>query len=326
MTKKKVLILGASGFIGKNTFDRLIERNDLSIIGAYHTNQYNRFADHQKGFLTRVNLTDKKQVTQITKNIDIIIQAAAMTSGIKDTSERPWIQITDNAVMNSLIFEAAHINHVKQVICFSSSIVYPPHTDRALTEFDVDPNALSLKHRMAAKTKIYLEDLGKFYADLGRTKYTIIRPANLYGPHDRFDLERSHVLAAIITKVLAAKDGKITLWGDGHEQKDFLYVSDLVDLVELCIEDQKNSIRVFNAGSGELISVRDLAQKIIALSGQNLKTEWDASGPTAPTSILLDNHRVNHWLEWSRKVNLDAGLAKTIDWFKLNQLREKYAD
>jgi len=321
MTKKQVLVLGASGFTGYNIFDRLTKREDLEVIGTFHTNRYGRCRVRENPNLFRVDLTDKKGVYHLTKGIDIIIQAAAMTSGIKDTEERPWIQITDNLRINALILESAHENGVQQVISFSSSIVYPPNANQALAEHNVDPKNLSLKHQMAAKTKIYLEDLSKFYADLGRTKYTIIRPANVYGPHDRFDIEKSHVLAAIITKTMMAKDQKITLWGSGSEQKDLLYISDLADLVELCINGQQAGFLTLNAGSGELISIRNLAEKIIDFSGKNLVIEWDLKGPTSWTNILLDNTRTENLLGWKRKVSLENGLVQTITWFKENMGR-----
>lgn len=324
MSKKRVLICGASGFIGYNIFETLSKRQDLEVYGTCLNNCYRRLTSMTR--ILRADLTNLQEVKNILSlGFDLIIQAAAATSGVKDTIERPYIQVTDNAVMNPLIFESAYLYHVPQVISFSTSIVYPPHANRPLTETDVDLNTgFAPKYFGAGWMKIGIEKLCQFYAGLGRTKYTVIRPANVYGPNDRFDLEKSHVLAAIITKVLMAKDGKIILWGSGQERKDLLFISDLVNFVELAMEKQKDPFELFNAGSGELISIRDLARKVIAISGQPLTIIYDFQAPTISTSILLNSAKAQEELGWRQQVNLDEGLQKTIAWFKQNEMRKKH--
>ena len=122
-----------------------------------------------------------------------------MTSGISDVTTRPHIHVTDNAIMNSLLFSAAWSTNVGHVIFFSCSIIYADN-DFPVREEDFDPNhPLKEKYFGAGWTKIYIEKLAQFYSSLGKTKFTIVRHSNVFGPHDKFDLQRSHMLGATIT-------------------------------------------------------------------------------------------------------------------------------
>ena len=108
-----------------------------------------------------------------------------------------------------------------------------------------------------------------FYSRLGRTKHTVLRHSNIYGPYDKYDLERSHVFGATVTKVMTAKD-KVVMWGTGEEKRDLLHVKDLCEFVESAIQKQKTNYELFNVGLGEAVAVRDLVQKIIDASGKDL--------------------------------------------------------
>src|SRR3989338_7976127 len=141
----------------------------------------------------------------------------------------------------------------------------------------------------------------QFYSQLGRTKYAVIRHSNIYGPYDKFDLERSHVFGATLTKVQQAKSNeKIVVWGDGQEKRDLLYVSDLVNFVEQAIDRLESSFDVFNVGSGQLISVLEL----------------DQNRPTLKTTVALDTSKAKSCLGWQLKVDLENGIQKTLEWCK----------
>ena len=314
--KKKILICGASGFIGRNLFETLSKRNDLDVWGTYLTE---KFSDNPN--IIRVDLTQKEEVIRATKDFDIIIQAAAVTSGAKDIIERPYIHITDNLIMNSLIFQAAYDNHIKQVIFFSCTVMYPSSKLPA-KENDLDLNApMYEKYFGAGWTKVFMEKLCEFYSRLGRTKFTVIRHSNIYGPYDKYDLEKSHVFAATIMKIMNAKDNKIVVWGAGIEERDLLYVSDLMDFVELVLEKQDYSFDLFNVGLGIAISVDSLVKKIISLSGKNLAIEYDKTKPTIATKLVLDISKAKEKFGWKPKISLDEGIKKTLDWYSKNILK-----
>lgn len=317
MAKKKVLICGASGFIGRNIFESLSKRNDLDVYGTYIID---KFSDSMN--LMQADLTNKDDANRVTMGMDIVIQSAAITTGAKDVVERPYIHITDNVVMNARINQAAYDNAVKQLIFFSCTVMYP-NTDKALKETDLDLNApMYEKYFGGGWMKVYIEKLCEFYSRLGRTKYTIIRHSNIFGPYDKFDAEKSHVFAATVLKVMNAKDGKITVWGEGKEARDLLYISDLVDFVSLAIDKQDYNFNLFNVGVGKAISVDTLVKKIIEISGKNLTIEYDRTKPNIATKIFLDSSKAKEKFGWEPRVSLEEGIKKTLGWYTENIIKK----
>jgi nucleoside-diphosphate-sugar epimerase len=158
----------------------------------------------------------------------------------------------------------------------------------------------------------------EFFSGLGVTRYTVIRHSNVYGPHDKFDLERSHVFGASLTKVLHCTNGKIFVWGDGKEERDLLYISDLINFVQLAINKQDTPFCLLNIGYGSSVSISDLIKKIITISGKNIKIEYDMSKPTISTRIALNCQKAKQLFGWESKVALEDGIRKTMDWHKSN--------
>lgn len=159
----------------------------------------------------------------------------------------------------------------------------------------------------------------KFFSRQGRTKHSVLRQSNIYGPHDKFDLERSHVFGATLTKVMKAKDGdSIKVWGTGEEKRDLLYISDLVKLIEEVIDKQDSTFELFNVGFGAMISVGELVEKVIKFSGKRLKIEYDQSKPTIKINLALDSTKARNFFDWSPKISLEEGIKKTIRWYKKN--------
>lgn len=312
--KKRVLVCGASGFIGRNIFERLANRNDIDLIGAVYTN---RFSNDKR--LLCVDLTEKHKVNQLLKGIDAVIMAAAVTSGSKDIRERPYIHVTDNNIMNQLLCRAAFDNNVGQLIYFGCSVNYSS-SDTPVRETDINLNgSMDPAYFGVGWMKIYTEKTCEFFSRLNRTRFTVIRHSNIYGPHDKYDLEHSHMFGATITKVLTAKDGDfLTVWGNGQEKRDLLYVTDLVDFVELVLDKQDYVFDSFNVGYGSSVSVNDLVLKIIITSGKRLSVKHDLSKPTIPVNITLDINKAKEKFGWQPQVSLDEGIAKTIDWYRKN--------
>lgn len=312
--KKKLLICGATGFIGRNMVEYFSALNDFDVIAV--SNKRPPFV-HPNVKWIRGDLTNPGDVNDIIQGVDILIQAAATTSGSKDIITRPFIHTTDNAVMNSLIFRAAHENGVKHILFFSCTVMLQS-SDKALTEEDFDANTpIHPRYFGVGWTKVYLEKMCEFYSCLGKTKYTVIRHSNIYGPHDKYDLERSHVFGATVTKVMTAKD-KITVWGAGEEARDLLYVADLTDFVHKAIDNQQNQYELLNCGAGIAVRIKDLVSMMVEKSGKNLIIEHDLSQPSIPTSLFLDCSKAKELLGWSPSVKLEEGIEKTLKWFKAN--------
>jgi GDP-L-fucose synthase len=220
--------------------------------------------------------------------------------------------------MNSLLFRAAHDHNVGHVIFFSCTVMYPS-SDTALRETDFDANTeLHPRYFGVGWTKVYVEKMCEFYASLGRTKYTALRHSNIYGPHDKFDLEHSHVFGATITKTMTSADGRIVVWGEGTESRDLLFADDLTNAVECAIQNQTSDFALYNIGYGEAVTIRDLVGKIVSTSGRDLTIEHDLTQPTIPTSLFVDCTRAQKEIGWQQQTSLDDGIARTIAWWRDN--------
>lgn len=318
MAKTRILICGATGFIGRNVAERLATRDDIEITGTYFkSDPYS----NPKIKLVQADLTRKEDVERVVPAADIIVQLAAVTTGAKDVVTRPYIHVTDNVIMNALVLQAAFDNNVPRFIFTSCTVMYPAHMDRPIKETDLDYDAIYDKYFGGAWMKVYVEKLCEFYSRLKRTKFTIVRHSNMYGPYDKYDLDRSHVTSATITKVLTNTDGTLPVWGDGKEERDLLYISDLVDFIEKAIDTpEKSPFEIYNVGLGKGISITELVEKVIKASGKTLAIKYDISKPHIQTSVTLDISKANAMFGWAPKVSLDEGIARTIEWYKKDLL------
>lgn len=310
--KKKILICGATGFIGRNMAERFARSGEYEV----HAVRFNRPEYALPNTVWhKADLRDPAACEKLVSGMDVIVQAAATTSGSKDIVSKPFIHVTDNAVMNSYLFRAAFEAKVKHVVFFSCTVMYPS-SEKALKESDFDANTpLHPRYFGVGNTKLYIEKMCEFFAGISQTKFTAIRHSNIYGAYDKFDLERSHVFGATVTKVMTAAD-KITVWGTGEEERDLLHVDDLCDFVEAAIARQPDKYRLYNCGLGQKISIKELVHKIVAASGKKLAIEHDLSAPTIKTSLFLDCSRAKDELGWQPKISLDAGIARTVGWWR----------
>jgi len=313
MTKKRILVCGATGFIGRNLAEHLAANDAFEVIGTHSSTP--PFA-HDKIRFVHADLTQREDLERVVQGVDVILQAAATTSGAKDIVQRPYIHVTDNAVMNSLLFRAAHDARVGCVVFFSCSVMYQPGK-KPVRECDLNlAEEMHPSYFGGGWTKVYLEKIAEFYAWQGATRFLVIRHSNVYGPYDKYDLGRSHVFGATIAKVFQAEDGRVVVWGSGEEKRDLLHVSDLVRFVDLALNREKRPFALFNVGSGICVSVAELVRKIIDASGRQLRIEYDLSQPTIPTSLSLDITRARQEIGWEPTMSLDDGIRETIRWYR----------
>ena len=314
--KKKVLICGATGFIGRNITEYF---NSLMSFEIHATFNLRPHFEQQNITWHRVDLTSPREVENLLNNVkpDFLVQAAATTSGAKDIISRPYIHTTDNAVMNSYLFRSAVEHNVGHVVFFSCTVMYQS-SDTAIKESDYDPRVpVHPRYFGVANTKIYLEKMCEFYASLGNTKFTAIRHSNVFGPHDKFDFDRSHFFGANVSKVMTS-DGKLVLWGTGEEKRDLIYVSDLNRFVELVFKKQDASYKMYHCGRGKAHCVLEIVQAIIKSSGKEIEIEHDLSKPTIKTSLCLDCTLAEEELGWQIEVPIEEGIEKTISWWRDN--------
>jgi nucleoside-diphosphate-sugar epimerase len=191
---------------------------------------------------------------------------------------------------------------------------------KPLKETDFNPSADMYPNYFGAGwMKVFVEKMCEFYSKLGKNKYTLIRHSNIYGPNDKFDLEKSHVLAASVNKIISCKNNKVIIWGDGKEERDLLFISDLINFVDLAIKKQKNKYELYNVGSGQLISINKLIKKIIKISGKKITAINDLTKKSLRTFVCLNCNKAKKELQWYPKVSLENGIKKTIDWYLKNK-------
>ena len=310
----KIMILGATGFIGKNI--ALYFSKKFKIKATY--NKKVPFKNSNIQWI-KCDLKSTRQINNLFNNIDIVINAAAVTSGVKDIIDRPHIHVNDNVLMNvNILKQIFQKNNIKHYIFFSCTVMYQSN-NRKQDEQKFNYQIID-KYFGVGWTKVYIEKLCKFYSNFLNTKFTMIRHSNIYGPHDKFDLEKSHVLGATISKVMKAEK-EITIWGRGNEIRDFLYISDLIRFVELVIKKQKKKCEIYNCGSETGIKILDLAKLIIKITGRSIKIKRNVTAPTIKFNLVVDCKKAKNEIGWKSKVSLSEGIKKTLIWWKKNKLK-----
>ena len=310
-----ILVLGATGFIGRNITEKLALNPDYNVYAVnFRSPQY----ELRNVKWLNVNLCEIEQVKGLFNNFDIVIQAAATTSGADEIINRPETHVTDNAIMNSLILREISNQNVKHFIFFSCTTMYQSDSEKKQKENDFDRNLpIYDKYMGVGYTKIYIENLCEFYSKLCNTKFSVIRHTNVYGPYDKFDLKRSHVMGATITKVMQSNDS-IEVWGTGSEIRDLLYIDDLVELVQLVFQKQKEKFLIFNAGSDQGISVTELVNKVCHAANKHLKILYRKDKPNLDFSFISDSSKAYQKFGWVAETSLEVGLNRTIKWWKNN--------
>ena len=313
--KKKILICGGTGFIGKNLLLNFSKQKKYKVFATY--NKQKKIKIKNINWI-KANLTNVNDVNNVIKNKDIVIQAAATTSGSKDIVNTPQIHVTDNAIMNSLIINSCHNFKINHFIFFSCTVMYP-HSKKYLTENSIkNITNITDKYFGVGSTKVYIEKVCEFFSKIGKTKFTCIRHSNIYGPNDKFNLDKGHFFAANLLKIQNNLDNKMTIWGKGNEMRDMLYVDDLMNFVNKVLKFQKENFKLYNCTYGKSFKIVEIIKKIIKLSNKKIQIYHDLSKPNIPINILVNSSKAEKELKWKPKINLEKGIKKTIKWMNEN--------
>ena len=318
MNKKKlrILVAGGSGFIGTNFLRKISKDKNFQIYATFYKSP--KFQKIQNVKYLKVNLLNKKNCEKITKNIDIVLMSAAITSGAKIMANSPLAHLTPNLIMNSLMLEASYKNNVKKFIFLSSNTVYPPQTSFMK---ETDSNYVFFEgYHIVAWMKKFTEEMCKMYSlkIKKRMQTLIIRPGNLYGPFDKYDWNKSKVIAATIRKVYE-KHNPILVWGDGKDLKDFLYIDDFVECLIKLIKIDTGIFNIFNIASGKNITINQLLKKLLKINKMShWKILYDKSKPSLIPVRKININKVKKFINWSPKISIDQGLLNTLNWYKKN--------
>lgn len=299
---RAVVVTGGGGFLGKPTV-RLLES-----LGARPT--VPRSAEQ--------DLRDRDAAMRAFEGADVVIHLAANVGGIGYNLRNPVPLVHDNTLMGVNVFDACQQLGVSRLVAVCSVCAYPKHTPIPFIEDELwngYPEESNAPYGVAKRLLAVLSDAYRRQHDLQSCVPVV---ANLYGPEDNFDLEDSHVIAAMIHKyVIAAErdEPEVVLWGTGEPSREFLYVDDAARALVLAAE-RCDSSEPFNVGTGVETRIRDLAEMISELTGFRGETVWDSSRPDGQPKRYLDVQRAASTLGFEAETPLSEGLRRTIESFR----------
>ena len=252
----------------------------------------------------------------------VVILAAAKVGGIKANNDFPVEFLLENLRIQNNVIRSAYEHGARKLLFLGSSCIYPKLAPQPIPETALLSGPLEPTNEAYAIAKIAGIKLCQAYARQHGANFISVMPTNLYGPNDNFDLETSHVLAALLRKAHEAKgrkDSELIVWGSGKPRREFLHVDDLASACVLLLE-QYDSPEIINVGCGEDISIRELAELICDVIGFDGELTWDASKPDGTPRKLLDVTKLLD-LGWKPSIPLQDGIAQTYEWFLTNYAR-----
>ena len=302
---KKIWVAGHNGMVGRAVV-RLLEKKNCEILTS------NRHS---------LDLTIQKDVNNWVANNkpEIVLICAAKVGGILANDSYPAEFLYQNLMIEANIIHAAYENNVDKLLFLGSSCIYPKHAEQPMKETALLTGPLEETNEWYALAKISGIKLCQAYRTQYGADFISAMPTNLYGPHDNFDLQSSHVLPALLRKTHEAKlsnHNEIKVWGTGEPLREFMHVDDCAEGIIFLLENFSDLSHV-NIGTGEEISIRELTEIIKSAVGFKGSTEFDTSKPNGTPRKLLDTSKINN-LGWYPKINMDSGLADTYEWFLEN--------
>lgn len=250
---------------------------------------------------------------------DYVFLAAAKVGGISYNKTYPADFIYDNLMIQSNVIHASYLYKVKKLLFLGSSCIYPKENPLPINENRLLTGPLEPTNEAYALAKITGLKMTQYYRDQYGCNFISVMPCNLYGPNDCFDINKCHVIPALITKFYNAKINglsDITMWGTGVAKREFLYVDDLADALYFLMQNY-NERDYINIGSGYEVGMKELFNMISELVGYQGQLVFDTTKPDGTISKMIDNTKIKN-LGWSPKVQLKDGLKETYNWFLNN--------
>ncbi|HXH94711.1 MAG TPA: GDP-L-fucose synthase [Thermoanaerobaculia bacterium] len=298
---KRVLVTGGAGFLGSHIIERLERRGATTFVPRAGNYDLTREADVKRCYDDA--------------DTDIVLHLAAKVGGIGANRPHPGSFFHDNALMGIQLIEEARIRGVAKFVCLGTVCAYPKFAPVPFREDDLwngYPEETNAPYGVAKKALLVM--LQGYRQEYGLNGIYLL-PVNLYGPRDNFDLVTSHVIPAMIRKFLEAKEAQaqsVSLWGDGTPTREFLYVEDAAEGI-LAAAEKYDGADPVNLGSGEEISIRELAETIKALTGFEGQIVWDPTQPNGQPRRKLDTSRALERFGWRSTTSLRDGLKRTLD-------------
>jgi len=306
---EKIFVAGHRGMLGS------------ALMRRFEKEGFTNFATRDR---SQLDLADERALAKffVEAKPAIVIFAAAKVGGIKANSDFPVEFLLDNLRIQNSVLHAAHESGVRKLLFLGSSCIYPKHAPQPIPESALLTGPLEPTNDAYAIAKIAGVKLCQAFAREYGDNFISAMPTNLYGSNDNFDLETSHVLAALLRKAHEAKMSgarELVVWGSGKPRREFLHVDDLASACLFLLE-KYDSPEIINIGCGEDISIRELAELICDVVGFDGALAWDNTKPDGTPRKLLDVTKL-HNLGWQATISLRDGIARTYDWFRANCAR-----
>jgi len=302
----KIYLAGHTGLVGSAIYRKLKNEGYTNIITRTHK---------------ELDITNQQQTREFfqKEKPEYVFLAAAKVGGIKANDTYPADFAYINIMIESNVIKASYDNGVKKLLFLGSSCIYPKLCPQPIKEDYLLTGPLEPTNEAYAIAKIAGLKMCQYFNKQYRTNFISVMPTNLYGPNDNFDLETSHALAAILRKFHEAKTYNkpyVEVWGTGNPRREFLHVDDLADAV-LHLMNNYDGNEPINIGTGEDLTIKELAQLIKEVVGYEGEIRFDTTKPDGTPRKLLDVTRL-HTTGWRHKIELKEGLELTYQWFKEN--------
>lgn len=308
----KIYIAGHNGMVGFAIWRNLLAKGYTNLVGV-----------SSKELDLRNQVAVKEYFDK--EKPDVVIDAAARVGGILANNDYPYQFIMENMQIQNNLIDSALQAGIEKFIFLGSSCIYPKFAPQPLKEDYLLTGDLEPTNEWYAIAKITgVKACQAIRKQFGKD-YVSLMPTNLYGTHDNFDLNTSHVLPAMIRKFHLAKENNnapVTLWGSGTPMREFLFVNDMAEAVVFALENKLPDY-LYNIGTGEDLTIKQLAETIQKITGHQGEIIWDSTKPDGTPRKLMDVSKM-HELGWKHKVELEEGIQLTYDWFleHVNEIKE----
>jgi GDP-L-fucose synthase len=320
-TGKKVLVTGGTGFIGSHVVELLVAAGAKTTVAARMGagNKGNLKAVSKKVRLLKGDLRELAFCRRACKGQDVVLNMAGVVGGVGWNSVHPASLFRDNMTLQINVLEAARLESVKRYLVVSTACVYPRDCAIPTPESEGFRDEPELTNRGYGWAKRMGEYLGRACAEEYGMSIAIVRPYNAYGPRDHYDLDKSHVIAALVRRVCEG-ESPLKVWGSGKSTRAFLYVEDFARGI-LDVAEKYPKADPVNIGSTEEISIKDLAEAVLRAAGaEKTKLIFDSSKPSGQPRRACDTTKSKKVLGFTAMINLDEGLRRTISWYRENRL------
>jgi len=303
LTGKRVVLCGGNGFLGRHLQDALNQEGVTPLIPAR----------------SEFDLREQADVRRLMRELrpQVLIHAAGLVGGILANRERPAEFFHDNLVMGTTLLHEAWKAGVEKFVCLIGGCSYPAQAPNPIKEeylWDGYPQGESAAYSVAKKMLVVQSDA---YRRQHGFDSIVLVPGNVYGPHDNFHLENSHVIPALIRKVFEAQqrgERVFTAWGSGAPVRDFIYAGDAARAIVLATRKWRSS-EIINISSGRPTTIRELVETVIRLTRYEGELRWDTSKPDGQMYKGFDVTRMRNELGFEPQVSLEEGLRRTIAWY-----------